>query len=83
MMVGFEGTTVCSVCHAIYWRDAYLNILKVTPQIRQLIEQYHIGSILLVAKNLRSAEETTQLIYELQKVAFDAGHPVPLTIGYV
>jgi hypothetical protein len=26
---------------------------QVTPQIRQLIEQYHIGSILLVAKNLR------------------------------
>lgn len=27
--------------------------VQVTPQIRQLIEQYHIGSILLVAKNLK------------------------------
>ncbi|KAK8199843.1 glycoside hydrolase superfamily [Phyllosticta capitalensis] len=53
----------------------------VTPQIRQLIEQHHIGSILLTAKNLKSAEETTRLCYELQKCARDAGHPVPLAIG--
>ena len=26
----------------------------VTPQIRELIEKYHIGSILLTAKNLKS-----------------------------
>jgi len=28
-----------------------------------------------------AAEQTTQLIYELQKTAHDAGHPVPLSIG--
>jgi hypothetical protein len=27
---------------------------SVTPQIRELIEKYHIGSILLTAKNLKS-----------------------------
>ncbi|KAF2097906.1 glycoside hydrolase [Rhizodiscina lignyota] len=53
----------------------------VTPQIKTLIENHHIGSILLVAKNLKSAEETTKLCYELQKIAYDAGHPVPLLIG--
>lgn len=53
----------------------------VTPHIRELIEKHHLGSILLVAKNLKSAQETTQLIYELQKIAHDAGHPVPLSIG--
>ncbi|KAF2718840.1 glycoside hydrolase family 3 protein [Polychaeton citri CBS 116435] len=53
----------------------------VTPQIKKLIGQHHIGSILLTAKNLRSAEQTTQLVYELQKCAHDAGHPVPLAIG--
>lgn len=52
-----------------------------TPQIRELIERYHVGSILLTAKNLRSAADTTELIQSLQKCAFDAGHPVPLTIG--
>ncbi|GAB7364584.1 hypothetical protein MBLNU230_g5391t1 [Neophaeotheca triangularis] len=54
---------------------------QVTPQIRKLIQEHHIGSILLTAKNLKSAEETTKLVHELQKTAFDAGHPVPLAIG--
>ncbi|OCL01791.1 glycoside hydrolase family 3 protein [Glonium stellatum] len=53
----------------------------VTPQIRTLIEKHHLGCILLTAKNLKSAEDTTKLCYELQKVAHDAGHPVPLAIG--
>ncbi|KAF1812839.1 glycoside hydrolase [Eremomyces bilateralis CBS 781.70] len=54
---------------------------SVTPQIRTLIQQHHLGSILLTAKNLKSAEDTTKLVYELQKCAYDAGHPVPLAIG--
>ncbi|KAK5010513.1 hypothetical protein LTR60_004950, partial [Cryomyces antarcticus] len=54
---------------------------SVTPQIRQLIQDHHLGSILLTAKNLKSAEETTKLVYELQKIAYDAGQPVPLAIG--
>ncbi|KAK3049194.1 hypothetical protein LTR09_009613 [Extremus antarcticus] len=53
----------------------------VTPQIRKLISEHHIGSILLTAKNLKSAEQTTQLVLELQQIAHDAGHPVPLAIG--
>lgn len=28
-----------------------------------------------------AAEQTTELVYELQKIAFDAGHTVPLLIG--
>ncbi|GAB7348866.1 hypothetical protein MBLNU459_g7567t2 [Dothideomycetes sp. NU459] len=54
---------------------------SVTPQIRKLIQEHHLGSILLTAKNLKSAEDTRQLVYELQKTAYDAGHPVPLAIG--
>ena len=30
---------------------------------------------------LLAAEETTKLVYELQKIAHDAGHPVPLLVG--
>ncbi|KAK5169787.1 uncharacterized protein LTR77_005765 [Saxophila tyrrhenica] len=77
--MGFEGSTV-------------------TPQIRKLISEHHIGSILLTAKNLKctptppyrmtsmadrtpAAEQTTQLCLELQQIAHDAGHPVPLAIG--
>ncbi|KAI9826495.1 MAG: hypothetical protein M1819_007344 [Sarea resinae] len=53
----------------------------VTPQIRKLIEDHHLGCILLTAKNLKSAEDTTRLVYELQSVAHQAGHPVPLAIA--
>ncbi|KAK5107861.1 hypothetical protein LTR62_000621 [Meristemomyces frigidus] len=53
----------------------------VTPQIRKLIQEHHLGSILLTAKNLKSAEQTTQLVLELQECAYDAGHVVPLAIG--
>ncbi|KAL1953720.1 hypothetical protein VTO42DRAFT_2318 [Malbranchea cinnamomea] len=53
----------------------------VDPQIRSLIEDYHIGSIILTAKNLKSAEETTKLVLELQTIARNAGHPVPLLIA--
>ncbi|KAL8836284.1 MAG: hypothetical protein Q9176_006433 [Flavoplaca citrina] len=54
---------------------------EVTPQIRTLIEKHHLGTILLTAKNLKSAEQTTRLILDLQTIAHDAGHPVPLAIG--
>ncbi|PGH18729.1 hypothetical protein AJ80_04382 [Polytolypa hystricis UAMH7299] len=53
----------------------------VDPQIRSLIENYHLGAILLTAKNLKSAEETTKLVLELQTIAREAGHPVPLLIA--
>ncbi|KAF2660444.1 glycoside hydrolase family 3 protein [Lophiostoma macrostomum CBS 122681] len=53
----------------------------ITPQIKTLIEKHYLGCILLTAKNLKSAEDTTKLCYELQKIAHDAGHPVPLAIG--
>ncbi|KAL3465409.1 glycoside hydrolase superfamily [Aspergillus heterothallicus] len=53
----------------------------VSPQIRSLIENYHLGSILLTAKNLKSAEDATQLVLELQTIARNAGHPVPLLIA--
>ncbi|KAF7713325.1 Beta-N-acetylglucosaminidase [Penicillium ucsense] len=52
----------------------------VSPQIRSLIEDYHLGSVLLSAKNLKSAEDATRLVLELQTIARDAGHLVPLLI---
>lgn len=52
----------------------------VTPQIRELITKYQIGSIILSVKNLKGAESTRSLILELQKIAYDAGHEQPLMI---
>lgn len=54
---------------------------EVTPQIRNLIEEHHLGSIHLTAKNLRSASETAKLVQELQTIAHQAGHPYPLLIA--
>lgn len=54
---------------------------EVTPQIRELIEKYHVGSIILSVKNLRDAESTRSLISELQKIAHEAGHERPLLIA--
>ncbi|KAG9232796.1 glycoside hydrolase superfamily [Amylocarpus encephaloides] len=54
---------------------------EVTPQIRTLIEDHHLGSILLTTKNLISAQQTATLVKELQKIAHEAGHPVPLLIA--
>ncbi|CAK4031938.1 glycoside hydrolase family 3 [Lecanosticta acicola] len=53
----------------------------VTPQIKKLIQEHHLGSILLTAKNLKSAEQCTELVLELQRTAYEAGHTVPLLIG--
>ncbi|ODA82417.1 hypothetical protein RJ55_00924 [Drechmeria coniospora] len=54
---------------------------EVTPQVRSLIEDHHVGSIILTAKNLKSAQQTTSLVQELQTIAKNAGHPVPLLIA--
>ncbi|KAI1846066.1 hypothetical protein JX265_000989 [Neoarthrinium moseri] len=54
---------------------------EITPQIRNLIEHHHLGSILLTAKNLKSAEQTAALVQELQTIAHRAGHPQPLLIA--
>ncbi|KAM5469096.1 putative beta-N-acetylhexosaminidase [Microsporum audouinii] len=53
----------------------------VDPQIRSLIEDYHLGAILLTAKNLKSADDTAKLVLELQTIARQAGHQSPLLIG--
>ncbi|KAA8577337.1 hypothetical protein EYC84_007300 [Monilinia fructicola] len=54
---------------------------EVTPQIRTLIEDHHLGAILLSTKNLKTARETANLVQELQTIAHQAGHPVPLIIA--
>ncbi|KAL2433598.1 hypothetical protein ABEF95_007335 [Exophiala dermatitidis] len=54
---------------------------SITDQVKTLIEKYHVGSILLKAQNLKSAEQTTQLVLDLQTLARQAGHPVPLLIA--
>ncbi|KAL2755639.1 glycoside hydrolase family 3 protein [Sodiomyces alcalophilus JCM 7366] len=54
---------------------------EVTPQIRHLIEEHHLGSVILTAKNLKSAAQMANLVQELQTIAHNAGHPQPLLIA--
>ncbi|KAF4998557.1 hypothetical protein FGRMN_3084 [Fusarium graminum] len=54
---------------------------EVTPQIRTLIEDHHLGSIILTAKNLKSAQQTAELVQELQTIAKNSGHLQPLLIA--
>ena len=54
---------------------------EVTPQIRKLIETFHLGTVLLTAKNLKNAEQTARLVLDLQTIAHRANHPVPLAIA--
>ena len=70
---------ICRVCGQLFMMG--FDGTEVTPQIKELIEDYHLGTILLTAKNLRSAEQTTKLVIDLQTIAHKAGHPVPLAIA--
>ena len=54
---------------------------EVTPQIQKLIEVHHLGTVLLTAKNLISAEQTSRLVLDLQTIARKSNHPVPLAIA--
>ncbi|KAK6534552.1 hypothetical protein TWF281_005865 [Arthrobotrys megalospora] len=54
---------------------------SVTPQVKQLIEEHHLGTIMLSGKNFKSAEQATKLILELQTIARNANHPYPLLIA--
>ncbi|KAK5661956.1 hypothetical protein OQA88_10067 [Cercophora sp. LCS_1] len=72
--------------HDLDWAIGQMLIMgwdgtEVTPQIRHLIQDHHLGSILLTAKNLKSAHQTAKLVQELQTIAHQAGHPQPLLIA--
>ena len=70
---------------------------EVGPEITQLIEKHHLGTILLKAQNLRckpfdatsgnvltneaAAKQATKLVFDLQSIAHSSGHPVPLAIA--
>ena len=77
-MMGFDGT-------------------EVSPEIKQLITKHRLGKILLKAQNLKcippslprntflnfetAAKQATKLVLDLQSIAHNAGHPVPLAIA--
>lgn len=52
----------------------------ITPEIKELIHGYHVGSIILFSRNIGEPEEVLQLTSSLQKEAKAAGYEKPLFI---
>ncbi|WP_077604306.1 beta-N-acetylhexosaminidase [Oceanobacillus sojae] len=52
----------------------------VSPKIKKLIHDYHVGSIILFSRNIGEPEEVLQLTSDLQKEAKKAGYEKPLLI---
>lgn len=55
--------------------------LEPTPEIIELIQQRHVGGVILFTRNIRDARQTLQLTTTLQRIAHDSGHPHPLLIS--
>lgn len=54
---------------------------KTVPQsVKELIEKYHIGGIILFSRNIGTPQETLALTTELQKIAKEVGYEQPLLI---
>jgi beta-N-acetylhexosaminidase len=45
-----------------------------TPEVREMIEKYHIGGVVLGAENISNPLQTAKLVAELQDAAVKSGH---------
>jgi beta-N-acetylhexosaminidase len=54
--------------------------LTLTPELRNLIEHYHIGGVILFERNVASPDQVAQLTTDLQRVARMSGN-LPLLIA--
>ncbi|KII83856.1 glycoside hydrolase family 3 protein [Plicaturopsis crispa FD-325 SS-3] len=53
----------------------------VSDDVKTLIRDYHVGSIILMKRNVQSFHQVRNLVCDLQQIAKDAGHTRPLLIG--
>ncbi|KGA98999.1 beta-N-acetylhexosaminidase [Alkalihalobacillus alcalophilus ATCC 27647 = CGMCC 1.3604] len=53
---------------------------KVPKEMKQFITDYHIGGIILFARNIGTPEEVLALTTELQQIAYEANQAYPLLI---
>ncbi|EIW76982.1 hypothetical protein CONPUDRAFT_130068 [Coniophora puteana RWD-64-598 SS2] len=54
---------------------------QVSDDVRKLIQEYYVGSIILMKRNVQSIKQVHALVQDLQRLAKDAGHERPLMIG--
>jgi beta-N-acetylhexosaminidase len=55
--------------------------LEVSPDCRTLIRDFGAGNVILFGRNVDAPEQVAELVRELQSVARDAGHELPLLVG--
>ncbi len=49
--------------------------LEVGVDLRRMISEYHIGGVILFARNVQSPQQVAALTNELQKIAVESGNP--------
>jgi beta-N-acetylhexosaminidase len=49
--------------------------IVVDDELRRMITEYHIGGVILFARNVQSPQQVTALTNELQKIAIESGNP--------
>jgi beta-N-acetylhexosaminidase len=46
-----------------------------TPELKAMITEYHVGGVILFARNVESPEQVARLCNDLQQAATESGHP--------
>jgi beta-N-acetylhexosaminidase len=52
-----------------------------SPDIKRMIREYGVGHVVLFERNVDAPEQVAELVRELQVVARDAGHTLPLLLA--
>jgi len=55
--------------------------LEPSSDVKRLLRDYGVGGVVLFARNVDAPEQVAELLRELQEIARDAGHELPLLIA--
>jgi beta-N-acetylhexosaminidase len=55
--------------------------MEPSSEVRKLVRDFGAGGVILFARNVDRPEQVAELVRELQELAQDAGHDLPLLIG--
>jgi beta-N-acetylhexosaminidase len=53
----------------------------VSDQVRDMIENYHVGGVIYFSRNIENLEQTAELSNKLQQLALNSGAEIPLFIS--
>ncbi len=73
------GQMMCLDLRLWYVDSVKKPVTEITPEIKEVISNYHIGSVILFSENFANKEQAKKLIHDLKKAATDSGNP-PLII---